>query len=434
MKKLLLSIATVFSFTLPSVAGVSADSWDLYGSARMCGWYWDRGYQYSEDTVNGGIVDTLFPHLTRMIWDLEYMSRFGAYCKKDNYAFRFEAGWGPVLREMMISVQGTEIFVASKFKDGLILRRLYGEWFINDNLSLLIGQEWCLSNFLVSSQTFEMEAGLYYTGALYTSRRPQVRATAKTDLFEGLKMQLDFAAVKPDTFIVGTSDDVWNVEASEIIPKFEGDFVVERNQDLGGIPLGLKTTTMGGVNRYNLVTNRVANPTNMRTDLIATYVLGENLELTLWKLKSSVTFSMGQNLASYGVYMGDPWGWRGNQDMDIFYPRWGLTSETDTSYGICNTFTKQGTVVMTLKAFDWLALEVGGGMIINDHEEYGTKQQEEVIANMMRRAAWYANIQFNLLDGHLLFIPEFSQSDLGGGINAGGGIWNALGFLLQFDM
>ncbi|MBN1130591.1 MAG: hypothetical protein JXA71_16505 [Chitinispirillaceae bacterium] len=427
------SIVGVVSFVLPAVAGVTGDKWELYGSARMSGWYWDRGYKYEKDTATGKRVDTLVPHLQRMIWDLEHMSRFGAYCKEDRYAFRFEAGWGPVLREMQITKTGEEYTVASKFKDGLILRRLYGEWFLDDHFSLLLGQEWCLANFFLSSQTFDMESGLCYSGALYTSRKPQVRFTAKTDIGDVFNIQGDMSIVKPDTFIVATSDDVWNVEASEKHPKLEAGLMLEYSQDIG-IPLGLKSTTVAGLNRYDLVANRTfANPDLLRKDIVIANLLGELVDVTVWKCRVSYTLSMGMNLACYGVFMGDPWGWRGQPDIDIFYPKWGRTGDSEKE-GLQNTFTTQQAAVFNIKPFDWLALEVGGGKIVTEHDENGTKEAIAGVMNANIRQAAYVNLQFHLLDGHMLFIPEWSISDLGGSLGQGGGIWNAYGFLLQFDM
>jgi hypothetical protein len=174
-------------------------------------------------------------------------------------------------------------------------------------------------------------------------------------------------------------------------------------------------------------------PNLLRYDLVISNMVGELVDLTVWKGRVSYTLSMGRNLACYGVLMGDPWGWRGHPDIDIFFPKWGIKEEGGPQ-GLCNTFTVMQAAVLNIKPFDWLALEVGGGSVVNENEELGTKQAVEGVTNANIRQAVYANLQFHLLDGHMLLIPEITISDLGGGLNQGGGIWSAAGFLLQFDM
>jgi hypothetical protein len=123
----------------------------------------------------------------------------------------------------------------------------------------------------------------------------------------------------------------------------------------------------------------------------------------------------------------------------VFYPRWGFLEE-DTTFSnprLCDVFTRQGCAVFNVKPLSFLALEIGAGKILNypDAVEY-IDHQEGYNTNFNRRWAWYTDMIFTLLDGHLLVIPEYSLSDLGGGTNTppNNGKWHSYGLLVQFDM
>jgi hypothetical protein len=368
------------------------------------------------------------------------MSRFGANIKKDKYGFRFEAGWGSVMRQ--VGVDFNNDGVAAKYRDGMVLRRLYGEWYINDHMTLLIGQEWCIANFFPSAQVFDMEDGLCYCGALFTGRKPQVKFTFGDQRNPALNWKTELALVKPDTFLVGTWSSTSNVDAEEKIPKIEGGMTFEGKGAVGGINLGIKTQLVAGINRYNLVTAR-ATPISTTRNLVQANCEAADIDLTVWKCRFSFAYAQGTNLACYGVAMGNPWGDRSDQDIAIFYPIWSTKVEDSANPNavstLCNTFTKQGCAVFNIKPFNFLALEVGAGKILNYPDGWFFynlgKMGDAWGENVNRRWAWYVNIQFSLLDGHMLIIPEYSYSDLGGGTqNNDDGIWKAYGLLLQFDM
>ena len=439
MKKLFFLIAAAVC-TLPLLVNAAepGKDWELYGSARMSGWYWDRAMFYG-DTVafNPSTYNEDPVRQKRMIWDLEYMSRFGAHVKKDKYAFRFELGWNPTIRQYNVAIVGFEANTAAKYRDGLVLRRLYGEWFINQYLTLLIGQEWCIANFFPSAQAFDMESGLCYSGALYTGRKPQVRLSGEVkNIASMLNARAEFSVVKPDTSIIGTWDEARYVDAEEIIPKLEGGATIEFQQGL----VGIKTQLVAGINRYNLVTHR--NQPNLTTrNLVNTNCLAADIDLTVWKCRLSFAYAQGTNLASYGVLMGNPWGDRTDEEIMLFYPRWGLSASDSINLHLCDVFTKQGCAVFNFKPFNFLAFEIGAGKILNFPEAFDYLRQAEGYGkNVNRRWAWYTNLQFSLLDGHMLIIPEYSFSDLGGGTSnppsqpPNAGKWKAYGVLLQFDM
>jgi hypothetical protein len=330
-----------------------------------------------------------------------------------------------------------DIATAAKYRDGLVLRRLYAEWYINEYLTLLVGQEWSIANFFPSAQVFDMEDGLCYSGALYTGRKPQVKLSGTfKNIASNLNIKAELAVVKPDTFIVDTWRPAWDVDAEEIIPKFEGGATIEFNQGL----IGIKTQLVAGINRYNLVSNRASqNPLLITRDLVNTNCLGADIDLSVWKCRISFAYTQGDNLASYGVFMGNPWGNRTETETMVFYPRKGPSKSGGTREDLYDVFTKQGCAVFNFKPMNFLALEVGAGKILNYPEAPDYKDENMGKAyrqNENRRWAWYANLQLTLLDGHMLLIPEYSFSDLGGGIASpyNAGKWRSYGFLFQLDM
>jgi hypothetical protein len=239
--------------------------------------------------------------------------------------------------------------------------------------------------------------------------------------------------VKPDTFIVETWKPT-DVDAEEIIPKFEGGATIEFNQGL----IGIKTQLVAGINRYNVVSNRNSNDPLLTTrELVNSNCLAADIDLTVWKGRLSFAYAQGDNLASYGVFMGNPWGNRTETEIMIFYPRKGPSKGSDINEDLYGVFTKQGCAVFNFKPLNFLAFEIGAGKILNypeapEYKGLGDANRK----NENRRWAWYANLQFSLLDGHMLIIPEYSFSDLGGGNSSpyNAGKWHAYGFLFQLDV
>lgn len=432
-----MAVCIIPAFVVPSSA-LDVGVWDFYGSVRMTGQYWLRGSWYKPDSAGKTLYDSIPLH--RFIWDLEPMSRFGALGKKGKFDFRFEAGWSPTIKEFQIGVftaGGSSPPVSEKFRSGLILRRLYGDWFINDHFSLLIGQEWDIANFFPSSQVFENEEGLDYCGSLSTGRFPQVKFTAMDKFDFGsennwLSVKGEAAVIKADTFTI-MLNGLANTETEENMPKLEGGLSLEYNFGL----INAKMKLVGGYESYDLIANREMPQTTLKATVGADCE-GMDIDLSVWKFRVSFAYAQGTNLASYGADMGDPEGWRGTQAVSMFYPTWGArdTDVTNQNIGLCNTFTKEDCLVLNFQPIKLVALEFGSGWIVNHHDDLGLQSQASspLFLNLMKRSAWYVNLQFNLLDDHLKIIPEFSYSDLGGGTNSDGGIWRSFALLLQYDM
>jgi hypothetical protein len=416
--------------------------WELYGSVRLNAAQWQRGHWYRHPLDSNGVMDTTSDDydydtlpIERFMYDMQFNSRFGARYKKERLGFRFEAGWGYVLRDYKAKLEGVDLHTSQRVKDAMILRRLYGEWFINDYFTLLIGHEWNIANFLTSSQVFDMEQGLGYCGALCTGRKPQVRFIYN-HVLEPINWKAEFAVAKTDTFITWTQAD-GTEEAEELMPKLEGGVSFGFSSEI----FDANAQIIAGTTRYRQRNNRALLEDDV-VSKIKTECYAFLVDFRIWKFKANVQGAMGTNLAAYGVYMGDPEGFRQDLDMLIFYPSWGFKdkqAQDSLWYSITAPFIKQGCMIVNFKPFPWIAAEWGGGLIDVESGDLQIIEGASNVPNVFRRFAWYANIQFSFLDDHIFIVPEYSTSDFGGGRKGQdqfgtGGVWKAWSCKVQMDI
>lgn len=414
--------------------GVTLKNWTLYGSAKVGAAQWHRSKWYKNDvrvdTV--GARDTVYVldtvPVNRLFMDLQYNSYFGAKAKTEKLGFKFEIGWVPTVQELSITAQGTDVTVSQKRRESLRLRSLYGEWFINDEVTLTLGQADALSNFSSSNQIFFNDAGLSYSGALSTGRRPLVKIAYDNKRNESLPWKAEFAVIKPDTFIVALQHAP---SAEERMPKLEaaGELGFKLNDFFG-----FRTKVVAGLHQYDLVIDRgqfsdISADSSKQS--VGTRLAAASFDLDIWKTTTSVSYAWGKNLSAYGVWTGDPDGSRLDPNVDVFFPVWGASDTTTTALRhLTNAYTSMGTLVFNVHPLGWLAVEAGGGMVIGRHESVDRQAQEKSTLNLMKRTAYYVNAQFAFLDRHFFVVPEVSYSDFGGSA----GRWLASGLKLQMDM
>lgn len=438
--RILIALLSAIAFSvLPSRGedaenGVTLKNWTLYGSAKVGGAQWHRSKWYKKDVRvdTAGATDTVYVldtiPVNRLFMDLQYNSFFGARAKTEKLGFKFELGWVPTVQELSINAQGTDVSVSQKRRDALRLRSLYGEWFINDEVTLTVGQADALSNFSSSNQIFFNDAGLSYSGALSTGRRPLVKIAYDNQRKETLPWKAEFAIIKPDTFIVALQHAP---AAEERVPKLEaaGELGFKLN-DL----FGFRSKVVAGFHQYDLVIDRgqfsdISKDSAHQT--VGTRLFAGSLDLDVWKTTTSVSYSWGKNLSAYGVWMGDPDGSRLDPNIDVFFPVWGASDTSSTALRhLTNAYTSMGTLVFNVHPLTWFALEAGGGMVVGRHESVDRQAQEKSTLNLMSRKAYYVNAQFAFLDSHFFIVPELSYSDFGGSA----GRWLATGLKLQMDM
>jgi hypothetical protein len=302
-----------------------------------------------------------------------------------------------------------------------MLRKIYGDWFINPLVSIRIGQDWNIANFFMSNQIFESDAGLGYCGILYTGRRPQVKLTVVNQK-ETFDWKVETAIVKQDVnAFPGTSlSDVSGFlqKTEEKLPKFEiGGEIGYRVSDLAEA----KLKVVGGLTQYDVLIYKEDQP-NLKKNLripIKSNLMGLRADLKVWKATLGFTYAQIQNPASYGVWVGNPNASLGELGMVMFFPAY---SEIDTLRGpeVLNSHTQQGGLVLNVQPFSWLAWEAGAGMVKAKHDDTVTISRPYSASNpggtvnAMTRWAYYTNLQFSAADGHFHIVPEFSLSDFGG--------------------
>ena len=229
-------------------------NWELYGSVRMEGAYWQRykwyehldpltaarinydslkseGFIVSKGGMDSVLLDTL--PVTQLRMGLQNNSYFGVRGKGDRFGFCFEMGLGAFLQDVgLLGTQQSdisELSLSSSKRQSTVLRKVYGDWYILkdrgkgiDYLTLRIGQDWNIANFFPSGQVFNSDAGLGYSGILYTGRKPQVKLSLGNKEHTSVPWNIQAAVIKQDLYTVpnyGTNGYLQKTE--EELPKFE---------------------------------------------------------------------------------------------------------------------------------------------------------------------------------------------------------------------
>ncbi len=409
---------------------IGATDWDFYGSARMSSWWWKQIRWYKENWVDVNTGDTIdykedsLPR-ERIVSDLQENSRFGARFKSDKIGFGFECGWVYSIKE--IGVDFEQQRVDQRRRDILRLRRLYGEWFITDNLTFLVGQDYTPCNFFPSNQSFLDDAGMYFCGNLYTGRRPMMQLSGNWELGTSQNLGFKAAAVKLDTALFVLQRGA--PDGNEKFPKIEGSAHYGLNI---GEMVGANFDFVGGLNKYTVQIFDDEGTPEGPFDVVGK-LFGAQAELKIWKISMTANWTYGQNLNAYGTHLGNPYGWRNYKSMLVFYPNWGLSPDNpdDTVGQIFNNTTAMGVYVVKVSPFDWITAEWGLGWTRLNHEDPGIIAELRQEANGLRRLTWYGNLQLKLIDQKLTIVPEWSSSDFSGAQREG--LWHGLGLKIQLD-
>jgi len=450
-------------------------NWEMYGSVRLQGAYWNRYKWYKKVNnimlsqccltrsdsdaflakypIGSTMLDTL--PTTRFQMGLQNNSYFGVRGKGEKFGFGFEMGLSTFLEDIGLDVGSTgttaDLSLSQRKRQSTFLRKIYGDWFINDLMSLRIGQDWNLANFFISNQIFNHDAGLGYSGVLYTGRRPQLKLTVGRKQGQSLTWKTQAAIIKQDMYTLPSNFGV-NSTTEEKVPKLE--FGADIEYEISDL-IGIGAKGVGGLTQYDAVIYHESDPNNPlmaggdRRSTIKSNLFGINMDLRVWKAKASVCYARGQNLGSYGVWLGNPDAPITDPSMVMFFP-W-PDAVVDTAgvptgkYKISNAKTWQAGAVLNVQPLSWLAVEAGYGTVRADHEDttfipslsYNPANSTGNL-NAMKRFAYYANLQFLMAEGHLQIIPEYSFTDLGGfqgsKSNEAGGKWHSFALKLELDI
>ncbi len=381
-------------------------NWEPYGSVRMEGAYWQRykwyehldpltaarinydslkseGFIVSKGGMDSVLLDTL--PVTQLRMGLQNNSYFGVRGKGDRFGFCFEMGLGAFLQDVgLLGTQQSdisELSLSSSKRQSTVLRKVYGDWYILkdrgkgiDYLTLRIGQDWNIANFFPSGQVFNSDAGLGYSGILYTGRKPQVKLSLGNKEHTSVPWNIQAAVIKQDLYTVpnyGTNGYLQKTE--EELPKFE--FGGQAGYKFSNL-LNVNATVVGGVTQYSVVVYKEDEPTlaKDRRHAVKSNLFGVNLELGVWKTRTNLVYSTGQNMLTYGVWVGNPDASLADAQMRMFLPSYDNTADK-----VLNAKGWQGGLVFNVQPLSWLAWEIGGGMEAEAARWYKENSKKPVV-------------------------------------------------------
>jgi len=425
MKKLLI----VFFVLLITGSAVASADFDVYGKIGMAGWFM-RYERFYADTVErtdtiydtiGSVIDTSFEYRRdrdTIPTNTTIMKPFGSLgikFKTDRFAGCAEMGlYLNSYANNTFSPATAEYLVFQKRSFFLYVKKFYAEWFLNNYLTFKLGKDDAPTFFLSSNQGFN--GGHANTpGVLSTDRYPMfqiaVHNPAKTILGK-------FAVIKVDTSCL----DYNNLSKPQTIyrcetrmPKFEGGFSLNLEKDF----LGLNTSIAGGYIKYNTVIIDATVPAKDSKIDVDAWVIGGDFGFKARWVKLSFDIFGGKNVGTYGVSVGDEFGWwRVSDFMRPFFP----IHSKDT---VRNGWVLEGNFILNVKPTDNLAFELSAGHVRGTHDYKGYDKRWEPTYT------WYFMTELKVLE-HLYITPEVGQFIYGKHLGFGRYIYGGLNTLVEF--
>ena len=417
MKRLLI-VYSVLLIALP----ISAGDFDVYGKIGMAGW-WMKSYRFyhdSVDTVISMIIDTsVIPNDTTFdttdIWDedsipmntniMKPIGKLGIKFKGDRFGGCIELGFGMNTHDSKMYGDPATLTNFQKRSHFISLRKWYFEWYINDYLTLLFGKELALTNFFPSNQGFNGGTGLNNVGCLSTGSYPLFKFSIHDPdkIVEG-----KLAVIKADTSVVqylNTSGPDTYYHCETKMPKFEGGFSVNIEGDF----ISHTSNFAAGFVRYTSVAHNKDVSADDSKININSWIVGGDLTYKLGIVKVSYDMFFGQNIGTYGAWIGDAFGWWRIADfMKPFYPVdvpiyeyiGGIPVFMGDS--ICDGKAAEVALIVNVKPWDFLAFECGGGTVMGNHEYGDYKERWD------KTYAWYVLSELTLFE-HFKVSPEVGQ-------------------------
>ena len=418
MKKLLI-VYTVLLIAVPITAG----DFDVYGKIGMAGW-WMKSYRFYHDST-GKIIDTIIDTTvvpldttidTTIVWDedsipmntniINPIGKLGIKFKGDRFGSCIELGFRMNTHDTKMYGNPSTLTNYQKRSHFFYLRLWYLEWYINDYFTFLVGQDYAPTCFHeTSNQAFNGYTCLCNVGCLYTDRYPMFKLSIHDPdkIVEG-----KLAVIRPDTSVVqylNTSGPDTYYHCETKMPKFEAGFSVNIEGDF----MSHTANFAGGFARYSSVAHHEEiNARDAQLD-INSWVVGGDLTYKVGIVKLSYDMFFGQNIGTYGVWVGDAFGWWRIADfMKPFYPVdvpiyeyiGGIPVFKGDS--ICDGKAAEMALIINVKPWDFLAFECGGGTVIGSHE------YEDYEARWDKTYAWYVQSVLTLFE-HLNITPEVGQ-------------------------
>jgi hypothetical protein len=315
MKKLfimLAAVAMVAAFTASAMADVS-----LYGSARF------NTYSVKTDKEFNG---TSFDDRDTQ-WRMGNLSRFGAIFKGDTVSGRFEM-------DARVN-QPDENSTGASGVGSMRLRLLYGTWNFGSG-QLLIGQNYPLYNFAISSVAFTTGGLQPYGGVAYADPRvSQIRFT-----FGDFKVAFLAPYTKHNTPYPGLG--TYNSDVDTTLPKIEVEY------DLKLDPAAFQL--VGGWQSYDAVNNLDD------TKSVSSWVIAGSGKVHFGPAYINLALSYRVNGANYGV--------------------WTAVDESATFVNgdFQDTKTFGGVAALGYKVNDMVTLEASAGYLSADYDNQGNRE------------------------------------------------------------
>lgn len=388
MRKSLIPILALVAIALPSKAA----EFDIYGKMYPSAWV-TKSERFYNDSVPIYYC-TLWPYGT-----------LGFKSKGDKIGICIEVGIQQAMYEGVITTSLNTPLLQVREDMIVYAKKFYAEWYINDWLTLLIGQDDGPASFYPSDQKLFGWNCFSNTGALWTGRNAMFQLAfgsdlSADDLEAGFFWQAQAAAIKVDSVAVYVQGKESTFSESKF-PKFEGSLGLHFEKAF--FATGLKFG--GGYQRYFL-TAQHANVLKDEDNKIPVdcYVLGFETKAKLGPVTVAYDWAWGQNLGSYGVYIGNPFVWRGmglSDVIDIFYPRHDKDIQKDEYY-LANGKAVEMCGILNVKPLDQLSFEAGYGYI---HAEHDYRKYDSLWHDTH---AYYAHVQVKIAE-ILSVTPEFGQ-------------------------
>jgi hypothetical protein len=421
MKKLLLIIVAL-GMIVPAVAV----DLDFYGNLKLGAW-WEIRERYYEDTISvdtvmwidttgATVIDTVgaltdSDSLPYTFCNLLPHGHFGAKFKSDQFGACVEIGLQKNIYEARLSSM-TDTKILPRENVFVYMRKWYVEWYMHDMFTLLLGQDYSPVNYVPSNQGYYDDNSFANSGCVYGGRRPMIQFTAGNFAAEesGLGWEAKVAVINPDTSIMKFRNETRYPKVDMKIPKFEGSVGINMEVGIFGFNLG----GAFGYNTFNSGTysgNAIGGlPKDSCKIPIVCWIGAGAAGFKLGPVSLDYTCAGGQNLGAYGLYITNPWVWRGGMMPEVVEIFWPFHEEVlDTmgipiDYELKNSTAFEMAFILKVKPVEWLGFEGGYGIIMADHSywKYIERWPEDNIR------AYYGNITFTVAEV-LEFAPEFGQ-------------------------
>ena len=405
MKKLLILI-TALSFAIT----LNAADFDIYGKMGMSAW-WMKSEGLHMDTLEWDSLNNPIDHEDSIPINTNMMTPFGTL------GFKFKGGvFGGCIEmntrmntyDSKLSGSPTYMVNFKKRRTFISMEKWYAEWYINEFMTLLMGQDYAPTNFFPSNHAFNGGTGLHDVGCLYTGAYPMFQLSIHdgNKIFEG-----KVAAIKVDTTCINYLDESSHSvhhHCETKAPKVEGSFAVNFDKEF----FGVNGKVAGGFQQYNTIAYKKQIIEDKCRLAVTSYVVGGDVGAKVGPAKLSCDVFYGQNIGAYGVSFGYEWGWwRINDYMRPYFPIHEKTFDTtisptdttiDTVGVMRNCTTLEVAGILNVKPLEWLAFEGGGGVILGEHEyKYFDDKWKMVYA-------WYFQAEVKIFE-QLVITPEVGQ-------------------------